>query len=159
MPARHAQVLKTIEKTRLRPLAAFKHKKFSGCACRLATSIAKGVCLGLIAVSFASHQVANAEESSQLSYPDSSVSAHQVGGTHLAVKTQPVAAPHPKRADFERENKSEHAQHAADWVIDSGDNRGMPFAIVDKVDAKVFVFDAHGRLRGAAPVLRGPGPG
>ncbi len=43
----------------------------------------------------------------------------------------------------------------ADWVIDSGDNRGMPFAIVDKTDAKVFVFDAHGRLRGAAPVLLG----
>lgn len=43
----------------------------------------------------------------------------------------------------------------ADWVIDSGDNRSMPFAIVDKTDAKVFVFDAKGRLRGAAPALLG----
>ena len=43
----------------------------------------------------------------------------------------------------------------ADWVVDSGDNYGMPFAIVDKKDAKVFVFDADGRLRGAAPVLLG----
>jgi hypothetical protein len=43
----------------------------------------------------------------------------------------------------------------ADWVIDSGDNRSLPFAIIDKMDAKVFVFDAHGRLRGAAPVLLG----
>jgi hypothetical protein len=31
----------------------------------------------------------------------------------------------------------------------------MPFAIVDKKDAKVFVFDADGHLRGAAPALLG----
>lgn len=31
----------------------------------------------------------------------------------------------------------------------------MPFAIVDKIDAKAFVFNADGRLRGAAPVLIG----
>ena len=43
----------------------------------------------------------------------------------------------------------------ADWVIDSDDNRSMPFAIVDKTDAKVFVFDADGRLRGAAAALLG----
>ena len=43
----------------------------------------------------------------------------------------------------------------ADWVVHSGDNRSMPFAIVDKTDAKVFVFDADGRLRGAAPALLG----
>jgi hypothetical protein len=31
----------------------------------------------------------------------------------------------------------------------------MPFMIVDKMDAKVFVFHADGRLRGAAPALLG----
>jgi hypothetical protein len=31
----------------------------------------------------------------------------------------------------------------------------MPFVIVDKMDAKVFVFDANGRLRGAAAALLG----
>ena len=66
-----------------------------------------------------------------------------------------MAAPYPKRANFEREHKSRDAQHVADWVVDSGDNRGMPFVIVDKIDAKVFVFDADGRLRGAAPALLG----
>ncbi len=70
-----------------------------------------------------------------------------------------MVAPHPKRANFEREHKSRHAQHVADWVVDSGDNRGMPFVIVDKMDAKVFVFDADGRLRGAAPALLGRGAG
>ena len=43
----------------------------------------------------------------------------------------------------------------ADWIIDSGDNYRKPFVIVDKKQAKVFVFDAVGQLRGAAPVLLG----
>lgn len=43
----------------------------------------------------------------------------------------------------------------ADWVVDSGDNHLKPFVIVDKMQAKVFVFDAQGRLRGAAPALLG----
>jgi hypothetical protein len=155
MPIGHGQLLKAIEKTGLRLLAALRHKKRSESACRLAASIAKGICLGLMAVSFAANQVANAENTAQLSSPDRSLSTHQVAGIRPADKTQPAATPHPKRANFEREHKSEQAQHMADWVTDSGDNRGMPFAIVDKVDAKVFVFDAHGRLRGAAPVLLG----
>ena len=62
---------------------------------------------------------------------------------------------HSKYANFEREYKSENARRLIDWVTDSGDNRGMPFAVVDKADAKVFVFDAHGRFRGAAAVLVG----
>jgi hypothetical protein len=43
----------------------------------------------------------------------------------------------------------------ADWVVDSGDNGGMPFVVVDKVDARVFVFDARGQLQGAASALLG----
>src|SRR4029079_4624634 len=62
---------------------------------------------------------------------------------------------HPKRASFEREPASRDATHIADWVVDSGDNAGMPFMVVDKIDAKVFVFDAAGKLRGAAPALLG----
>ena len=66
-----------------------------------------------------------------------------------------MVAPQPKRANFEEESKSRNTQHVADWVVDSGDNSGMPFVIVDKIDAKVFVFYTDGRLRGAAPVLLG----
>jgi hypothetical protein len=108
-----------------------------------------------MAISFNPHQVAAAENTAQFSNPDRSLSAHEVARTRLTAKTQPAVAPHPKRANFQREHRSEQAQHMADWVVDSGDNRGVPFAIVDKMDAKVFVFDARGRLRGAAPVLLG----
>lgn len=66
-----------------------------------------------------------------------------------------MTAHRPKRASFELERVSHEARHVADWVVDSGDNDGMPFAIVDKADARVFVFGADGRLRGAAPALLG----
>jgi hypothetical protein len=136
-------------------LAAFRRTKLAGGACPLAASIAKGICLGLMAASFNPYQVVAAENTAQFSNLDRLLSEHQVAGTRPTVKSQPAVAPHPKRANFEGEHKSDQARHMADWVVDSGDNRGKPFAIVDKTDAKVFVFDAHGRLRGAAPALLG----
>ena len=60
-----------------------------------------------------------------------------------------------KVAQFERELASPDARHAADWVVDSDNNTGLPFVILDKKDAKVFVFHADGRLRGAAAALIG----
>ncbi len=61
----------------------------------------------------------------------------------------------PRRANFHQEKPSADARHVADWVVDSADSAGMPFIIVDKVDARVFVFDGGGQLRGASPVLIG----
>ena len=61
----------------------------------------------------------------------------------------------PRRANFLRETVSSDARHIADWVVDSGDNHNMPFVIVDKVAAKVYVFDLQGVLRGATPALLG----
>ena len=136
-------------------MAALRCTKRSGSVRSLAAIITKGLCLGLLAVSFTPHQVAAADNAAQLSNPSRSLSAHEVAAAPSTIETQPVVAPHPKRANFEREHKSRDAQHVADWVVDSGDNRGMPFVIVDKMDAKVFVFDADGRLRGAAPALLG----
>lgn len=71
------------------------------------------------------------------------------------VELEPVLVQRLKHAGFERESASRDARAVAHWVVDSGDSKGMPFAIVDKKDAKVFVFDADGHLRGAAPVLLG----
>lgn len=62
-------------------------------------------------------------------------------------------------AHFGGEPASEDARQIADWAVRTGDNRGMPFVIVDKKDTKVFVFDGHGTLTGAAPALLGLAPG
>jgi hypothetical protein len=64
----------------------------------------------------------------------------------------PVRAAH---AEFGQERASREARHVADWAVHSGDNGGLPFMIVDKVEAKVFVFEPGGRLQGAAPALLG----
>ena len=47
------------------------------------------------------------------------------------------------------------ARQVAEWVIQTADNQGLPFLIVDKVQARVHAFDREGRLQGAAPVLLG----
>ena len=156
MPMRRGQSYrKNRNKIRLRLLAALMCTKRSGSICSISAIITKALCLSLLVVSFTSHQVDAADNAAQLSDPSRSFSSHEVAAALSTIETQPVAAPHPKRANFEREHKSRDAQHVADWVVDSGDNRGMPFAIIDKIDAKVFVFDSDGRLRGAAPVLLG----
>lgn len=65
----------------------------------------------------------------------------------------------PRGANFGREKASHDVRHIADWVAHSGDNRGLPFVIIDKAKARVFVFDAGGGLRGAAPALLGAARG
>ena len=78
--------------------------------------------------------------------PFASASAAEVAGS-------------PKRAEFALEQPSRDARQLADWVVDSGDNLAKPFVIVDKVNARIFVFDAAGRIRGAAPALLGSARG
>lgn len=63
------------------------------------------------------------------------------------------------RANFQNQPVSSEARHVADWAVHSRDHAGLPFAIVDKVQSRVFVFDGGGDLLGAAPALLGLAPG
>jgi hypothetical protein len=63
------------------------------------------------------------------------------------------------RAQFLGQAASDEVHHVADWVVDSAGNGGLPFVIVDKQRAKVFVFDKDGRLVGSAWALVGLTPG
>ena len=54
-----------------------------------------------------------------------------------------------------RVTPSRDVRHIADWVVDSRDHQGLPFLIIDKKDARVYVFDSEGQLRDAAPALLG----
>ena len=51
------------------------------------------------------------------------------------------------------------ARFAARWVLAVAEHQSRPFAIVDKREATMYVFDGSGRLAGAAPVLLGQMPG
>ena len=57
--------------------------------------------------------------------------------------------------DFGGEDPSADARRIARWIVGSGDNKGLPFAIVDKKDARLFVFESGGRVIGATPALLG----
>ncbi len=135
-------------------LAALRHQR-NGIVRQAVIAMTKGICFGLLAASFGSYQAFAADNITQLSNPGRSLFAHQDTATASTTESEPEVAYRPKRANFERENVSQDARHIADWVVDSGDNHGMPFVIVDKTDAKVFVFHANGRLRAAAPALLG----
>jgi len=80
----------------------------------------------------------------------------------LVLLSAPVSAmpelpmlPPPLTADFSGEAASADARYAAAWVMAFADNKGLPFVIVDKKDARMFVFEASGRLRGASAALLG----
>lgn len=64
-----------------------------------------------------------------------------------------------RRADFSAHPASADARFIADWAAASGDSRGLPFIVLDKRDARVFIFAAEGRLIGSSPVLLGAAPG
>ncbi len=70
---------------------------------------------------------------------------------------EPVAveAKQAKKADFGDEAASPAAHQVADWALASGDTKTLPFVIIDKIAAKVYVFEPEGQLRGAAPALLG----
>lgn len=110
----------------------------------ITTTLIKAICLGLLATSASSRQAIAMEGAAQ---PTAVVP--------VAAASPPLLARQSKRANFERELPSKETRNLADWVVDSGDNQGMPFMLVDKLVAKVFVFHSDGRLRGAAPVLLG----
>lgn len=74
------------------------------------------------------------------------------------------AADAPRKADFGPERASSEASHVADWAVHSGDNHAddksrLPFVILDKTDARIYLFDARGKLLAAAPALLGLGKG
>jgi hypothetical protein len=122
-------------------------------------SIALKLCAGIVvlALGLLSEYAAAREETASPLPASGPLSAPQGAPTQSATEAQPARRHH--RADFRRERASREARQIADWIVDSADNRGLPFLIVDKIDAKVFVFDAGGHIRGAAPALLGSARG
>jgi hypothetical protein len=72
---------------------------------------------------------------------------------------EPALRSHPARADFRGDAAPMDVRRMANWVVSSADNGSLPFAIIDKKEADVFVFDSEGQILGFAPVLLGLGVG
>ena len=73
-----------------------------------------------------------------------------------AAAPDPVSALDPaETADQLSLSASDTVTRVSEWVLASGDNHGMPYLIVDKPHAQVFVFDSQGVQLGGAPALLG----
>ena len=103
--------------------------------------------------------LAAAGEASRLAATNEALSTGSAtpADTALLAPTPPVSQ--PPRTDFLGENASNDVRRVAHWVAASGDNGGLPYIIIDKIQAKVFVFDNTGRLRGATLALLGKARG
>ncbi|MDB5858462.1 MAG: hypothetical protein JWQ76_2151, partial [Ramlibacter sp.] len=62
-------------------------------------------------------------------------------------------------ADFNGEDVSPEARHVANWAVYTRDYKKRAFVIVDKADARVYVFGPDGKLKDSAPALLGAARG
>lgn len=81
--------------------------------------------------------------------------AMAVLGLFAACASSAMAGPAApgKAPDIQR--LSPDARYVARWALDSHDNGTMPFVVVDKKDARIYVFEADGGMVGSASVLLG----
>jgi hypothetical protein len=62
-------------------------------------------------------------------------------------------------ADFKGEDASPEALLVANWAVSTHDYKKHAFVIVDKADARVYVFGPDGKLKDSAPALLGAARG
>jgi len=65
------------------------------------------------------------------------------------------AAPVADAGSPPADQQPDDASRVINWVLASRDNGELPFIVIDKVGAEMFVFDAVGQSMGHAPVLVG----
>lgn len=117
--------------------------------------MAQGLLLGAVAVHALTLPAAAAPNTPPLSTPDPAGGLRDNTAAPMPAEPQMAPARPVRLANFGQEVSSLESQKFADWVVDSADNGKLPFMIIDKVQARVFVFDAQGQLRGAAAALLG----
>src|SRR5471030_3094853 len=129
--------------------------------CSSYDSIAKKLRAGIVVLGIAllSKHVAATDNAVRLSAANSTASTPRSGPARSLKETQSDVAGDHHHAYFGGERASRDARNIADWIVDSADNLGLPFVILDKIEAKIFVFDAGGRIQGAAPALIGAARG
>ena len=77
----------------------------------------------------------------------------------LAPAPLPAAGGPADAIDLALQSASAEIQRVAHWVASTRDNAGLPYLLIDKVNATVYAFNRAGLLQGSAPVLLGMGKG
>lgn len=71
----------------------------------------------------------------------------------------PAPAPSVRLADFRGEDPSPEARLVANWAAATRDHKKHAFVLIDKKDARVYVFSPDGKLQDSAPALLGSAHG
>ena len=58
-------------------------------------------------------------------------------------------------ADLRGQRPPEDVRHMADWIAATNDASGSAFILIDKRDARIYVFDADARLTATSRILLG----
>jgi hypothetical protein len=130
-------------------------RRLSGSLHSNMTGMALCLCLGLFGAGCGPRLTTKADNVTHLSNPMLRANYSENAEVPFVTAPRTAMADGSKQANFESESASRRTRDMADWVVNSRDNLNMPFAIVDKVNAKVYVFGVDGQLHGAAPALLG----
>lgn len=105
-----------------------------------------GAVLLVLIIPLRMHQAAKA--------PPQPAAGAQAPAAPQARSDAPVA-PTMRLADFAGERPSADARHVADWAVFTSNHGKRAFVVVDKKDARVYVFAPDGKLKESAPALLG----
>ncbi|HXD42374.1 MAG TPA: hypothetical protein VN649_17550 [Ramlibacter sp.] len=70
------------------------------------------------------------------------------------IQSEPEYRP-ARLAEFGQVVPTPDVRHVANWTVYARDHQDKSFIIVDKKDARIYVFDPAGRLQATSPVLLG----
>lgn len=119
------------------------------------TSMTLCLCLGLAVAGCGPRLATKADPVAQMSNPLLNQNHSQDADVPFVTQPRTASASGSGQANLGSESASRRTREMADWAVNSRDNLDLPFAVVDKVNAKVYIFGVDGQLRGAAPVLLG----
>ena len=78
---------------------------------------------------------------------------------HASLPTAPLSSMPVRHAELGGVDASNEMRQMANWIAASGDQAEMPFVVIDKRAARLYVFDAQARLLDHTAVLLGSAHG
>lgn len=117
--------------------------------------LARSLLFGAVAASALMMPAAASPNSPLQTAPDLATVTRDTSRNQAPVQAQAAPTQPVRLANFGPEAFSPESRKLADWVVDSADNGRLPFMIIDKIEARVYMFDAQGQLQGAAAALLG----
>ncbi len=130
-----------------RQLSAFPHLSL--------TSLALCLSISLLGAGCVPSQATKGDNVARTPNPMLNAAYSEDADVAFVVEPRKAVARGAGQVSFASESASLRVREMAQWIVSSRDNLNLPFAIVDKVNAKVYVFAMDGEFYGAAPVLLG----